>query len=117
MTNVNPNSIQIIPIDECTKIFEYDIYQKIEINRNQLVRIKHGNYEGDLAKVVYIEDPINKIYIELVPKIKMIILKIKMIIKLIIQKIKMALMLQHFQDKDPQFAQDKNFLMKIKIMV
>ena len=69
MTNVNPNSIQIIPIDECTKIFEYDKYQKIEINRNQLVRIKHGNYEGDLAKVVYIEDPINKIYIELVPRI------------------------------------------------
>ena len=69
MSNVNPNSIQIIPVDECTKIFEFDKFQKIDINSNQLVRIKHGNYEGDLAKVVYIEDPINKIYIALMPRI------------------------------------------------
>ena len=69
MSNVNPNSIQIIPVDECAKIFEFDKYQKIDINNNQLVRIKHGNYEGDLAKVVYIEDPINKIYIAIIPRI------------------------------------------------
>ena len=69
MSNVNPNSVQIIPVDECTKIFEFDKFHKININNNQLVRIKHGNYEGDLAKVVYIEDPINKIYIALIPRI------------------------------------------------
>ena len=69
MSNVNPNSVQIIPINERMQIFEFDKYQKVDINNNQLVRIKHGNYEGDLAKVVYIEDPINKIYISLVPRI------------------------------------------------
>lgn len=69
MSNVNPNSIQIIPIDERMQIFEFDKYQKVDINNNQLVRIKHGNYEGDLAKVVFIEDPINKIYISLIPRI------------------------------------------------
>ena len=68
-SNVNPNSVQIIPIDERMQIFEFDKYQKVDINNNQLVRIKHGNYEGDLAKVVYIEDPINKIYISLIPRI------------------------------------------------
>ena len=69
MSNVNPNSVQIIPIDERMQIFEFDKYQKVDINNNQLVRIKHGNYEGDLAKVVFIEDPINKIYISLIPRI------------------------------------------------
>ena len=69
MSNVNPNSLQIIPIDERVKIFEYDRLQRVDINNNQLVRIKHGNYEGDLAKVVYIEDAINKIYIALIPRI------------------------------------------------
>ena len=69
MSNVNPNSVQIIPINERMQIFEFDKYQKVDISTNQLVRIKHGNYEGDLAKVVYIEDPINKIYISLIPRI------------------------------------------------
>ena len=69
MSNVNQNSIQIIPVDESIKIFEYDKFQKVEIYNNQLVRIKNGNYEGDLAKVVYVEDPINKIYIALIPRI------------------------------------------------
>ena len=69
MSNVNQNSIQLIPINERMKVFEFDKFQKVDINNNQLVRIKHGNYEGDLAKVIYIEDPINKIYVSLVPRI------------------------------------------------
>ena len=69
MSNVNPNSIQLIPINERMKVFDFDKYQKVDINNNQLVRIKQGNYEGDLAKVIYIEDPINKIYVSLVPRI------------------------------------------------
>ena len=69
MSNVNQNSIQIIPLDERTKIFEFDKFHKVDISNNQLVRIKYGNYEGDLAKVIYIEDPINKIYIALIPRI------------------------------------------------
>jgi len=69
MSNVNPNSLQIIPIEERIKIFEYDKIQKVDIKNYQLVRIKHGNYEGDLAKVVYIEDAISKIYIAVIPRI------------------------------------------------
>ena len=69
MSNINPNTIQIIPIDERAKIFEYDQFHKVNISINQLVRIKHGNYEGDLAKVIYIEDPVNKIYIAFIPRI------------------------------------------------
>lgn len=69
MSNINQNSIQLIPLNERTKVFEFDKFQKVDIYNNQLVRIKHGNYEGDLAKVVYIEDPINKIYVALIPRI------------------------------------------------
>ena len=69
MSNVNQNSIQIIPIEERMQIFEFDKFQKVDICNNQIVRIKHGNYEGDLAKVIYIEDPINKIFIALIPRI------------------------------------------------
>lgn len=69
MTNVNQNSIQLVPINERMQIFEYDQAPKSEIYVNQLVRVKGGNYDGDLAKVVYVEDPVNKIHIALVPRI------------------------------------------------
>ena len=69
MSNVNQNSIQIIPIEERLQIFEFDKYQKVDIRYNQIVRVKYGNYEGDLAIVLDVEDPINKIIIALVPRI------------------------------------------------
>ena len=69
MSNVNHNSIQLVPVNQRPQIFQYDQKPKSEIFKNQLVRIKGGNYEGDLAKVVYIEDPVSKIYVALVPRI------------------------------------------------
>ena len=69
MSNVNQNSIQLVPINERPQIFEYDQAAKTEIFKNQLVRIKGGNYDGDLAKVVFIEDPMTKIFVALVPRI------------------------------------------------
>ena len=69
MSNVNHNSIQLVPVNQRPQIFQYDQKPKSELFKNQLVRIKGGNYEGDLAKVVYIEDPMNKIYVALVPRI------------------------------------------------
>ena len=69
MTNVYQNSIQLVPINERRQIFEYDQVPKTKIFPNQFVRIKGGNYDGDLAKVIYIEDPVNKIHIAIVPRI------------------------------------------------
>ena len=69
MSNVNHNSIQLVPVNQRPQIFQYDQRPKSELFKNQLVRIKGGNYEGDLAKIVYIEDPMNKIYVALVPRI------------------------------------------------
>ena len=69
MSNVNHNSIQLVPPSQRPQIFLYDQAPKTEVNKNQLVRIKGGNYDGDLAKVVYVEDPVNKIHVALVPRI------------------------------------------------
>ena len=69
MTNTYQNSIQVIPINERIKIFEYDKFQNINIKINQLVRVKNGNYKGDLAKIVHVQKPQNIIYIALLPRI------------------------------------------------
>ena len=69
MSNVNPNSIQLIPVVERPQIFEFEQTTKSEIFKNQIVRIRGGNYDGDLAKVIYVEDQVNKIHIALVPRI------------------------------------------------
>lgn len=52
-----------------TQVFNYDKIQKIDLKPKQWVRIKTGLYEGDLAQVVHVEDPLNKIYIRLIPRL------------------------------------------------
>ena len=69
MSNVNQNSIQLVPVQERPQIFEFDQAPKYDIFKNQLVRIKGGNYDGDLAKVIEVEDQMNKIHVVLVPRI------------------------------------------------
>lgn len=64
------NSIKIVPLTEMTQVFNFDQIQKVDLKPKQWVRIKTGFYEGDLAQVVHIEDPMNKVYIRLVPRIQ-----------------------------------------------
>jgi len=52
-----------------TQVFNFDKIQKVDLKPKQWVRVKTGLYEGDLAQVVHIEDPINKIYIRLIPRL------------------------------------------------
>lgn len=52
-----------------TQVFDYDKIQRVDIHPNQWVRIKSGIYEGDLAQVIAVEDPVNKIYVKLIPRI------------------------------------------------
>ncbi len=69
LTTLNERTIKIIPLNEMTQIFDFDKYKKINIQKNQLVRIKNGVYKDDLAKVIRVDDPINKIYIAVVPRV------------------------------------------------
>jgi transcription elongation factor SPT5 len=52
-----------------TKVFQYDKIQKVELKPKQWVRVKTGVYEGDLAQVIHVEDPISRVYIRLIPRI------------------------------------------------
>jgi transcription elongation factor SPT5 len=56
-------------MEEMTKIFNFDKFKKIDLKVEQWVRLKSGIYENDLAQIVYIEDPLTKIYIRLVPRL------------------------------------------------
>ena len=62
-------SIKIVPLNEMTQIFSYDKITKVDLKPKQFVRMKSGLYEGDLAQVIWVVDPINKIYIKLIPRI------------------------------------------------
>ena len=63
------NSIKIVPLTEMTQVFNLDQIQKVDLKPKQWVRIKNGLYEGDLAQIVHIEDPVNKIYVRIVPRL------------------------------------------------
>ena len=63
------NGIRVVPLTEMTSIFNYDKVEKLNIKSGMWVRVKSGLYEGDLAKVVEVEDPISRITIKLVPRI------------------------------------------------
>lgn len=52
-----------------TQVFNYDKLPKVEIRPKQWVRVKTGLYEGNLAQVIHVEDPINKILIRVVPRL------------------------------------------------
>ena len=70
LSNLRENSLKIVPINEMTQVFNYDKLAKVDIKPRQWVRMKSGLYEGDLAQVLNIEDPINKIYIRIIPRIQ-----------------------------------------------
>ena len=52
-----------------TQVFNYDLIQKVDLKPKQWVRMKTGLYENDLAQVISIEDPINRIFIRVVPRL------------------------------------------------
>lgn len=70
MSNLRENSIRIVPIGEMIQVFSFDKISKIDLKPKQWVRMKSGLYEGDLAQVVSIEDPINKIYVRIIPRLQ-----------------------------------------------
>ncbi len=63
------NSIKIVPLTEMTQVFNYDKIERLDIKPGKWVRMKFGIYEGDLAQVIDIEDPVSKIYVKLIPRL------------------------------------------------
>jgi transcription elongation factor SPT5 len=63
------NSIKIVPLAEMIAVFNFDKIEKIDLKAKQWVRIKTGEYQGDLAQVMLVEDQMNKIYVRLIPRL------------------------------------------------
>jgi transcription elongation factor SPT5 len=52
-----------------TQVFNYDKIERVDVKAGKWVRIKSGIFEGDLAQVIHVEDPVSKIYLKLIPRI------------------------------------------------
>ena len=52
-----------------TQVFNFDKIERVDIQKGRWVRIKSGIYEGDLAQVIAVDDPISRIFIKLIPRI------------------------------------------------
>lgn len=52
-----------------TQVFNFDKIERIDIQKGNWARLKSGIYEKDLAQVIYVDDPINRIYIKMIPRI------------------------------------------------
>lgn len=63
------NTIKIVPLTEMTQVFNYDKIDRIDVKPGKWVRVKSGVYEGDLAQVIHVEDPVSKIYVKLIPRL------------------------------------------------
>jgi transcription elongation factor SPT5 len=63
------NRIDVIPIPEMADVFNMDTVQKLPFKPGSFVRVKTGDYKGDLAQVVTIEDQRTKAVVKLVPRL------------------------------------------------
>jgi transcription elongation factor SPT5 len=52
-----------------TQVFNFDKIERVDIQKGRWVRLKSGIYQGDLAQVVAIEDPISRIFVKIIPRL------------------------------------------------
>lgn len=64
------NHIKIVPLSEMSKVFQFDKFDSVKLKNDQWVKIKTGDYEGDIGQIIGIQDPIKKIYVKLIPRMK-----------------------------------------------
>lgn len=53
-----------------TTLFNYDKIHKVNVKLGQFIKIKGGMYDGDLAQVLAVEDPIKRIIVKVIPRFK-----------------------------------------------
>ena len=66
---LNMNLIDIISVKEVTQIFTPDPTRNIDIQVGQFVRVKRGQYDGDLAIIQNFDDDFKKCLVKLVPRL------------------------------------------------
>jgi transcription elongation factor SPT5 len=64
-----PNSVNLVPLSEMSEVFNMDKVDKLPVSEGSFVRIKFGQYKGDLAQVVYVEKSSREITVKIVPRL------------------------------------------------
>ncbi|CAG9317770.1 unnamed protein product [Blepharisma stoltei] len=64
------NRISIVPIEEMVDVFSMDKSKKQTIEQGMFVRVKNGDYKGDLAQIVLVEEHRGKATVKLVPRLE-----------------------------------------------
>ncbi|VFQ97840.1 unnamed protein product [Cuscuta campestris] len=68
MRNIYPAKLMLVPIKEMTDVLSVES-KAVDLARDTWVRMKTGNYKGDLAKVVDVDNVSQKVTVKLIPRI------------------------------------------------
>ncbi|VFQ82413.1 unnamed protein product [Cuscuta campestris] len=68
MRNIYPAKLMLVPIKEMTDVLSVES-KAVDLARDTWVRMKTGNYKGDLAKVVDVDNVRQKVTVKLIPRI------------------------------------------------
>ena len=64
------NKITLVPISEMVDVFAMDKAKKLPIEKGSYVRIKSGDYKGDLAQIVHVEEHRGRALVKVVPRLE-----------------------------------------------
>lgn len=64
------NQVKLVPNNEMVEVFSMDKAQKIHLKEGAFVRIRSGDYKGDLAQIVSLEEHRGRAMIRVVPRLE-----------------------------------------------
>lgn len=70
MHMLSENRINLVPIGEMVDVFSMDKAKKVHLSKDMFVRIRSGDYKGDLAQVVNVEEHRGRALIRVVPRLE-----------------------------------------------
>lgn len=70
MHMLNEMRVNLVPIDEMVEVFSMDKAKKVNLKKGTFVRIRSGDYKGDLAQVVTVEEHRGRAMIRVVPRLE-----------------------------------------------
>lgn len=70
MHTIYDNRITIVPIEEMVDVFSMDKTKKQTLEPGMFVRIRSGDYKGDLAQIVSLEEHRGRATVKLVPRLE-----------------------------------------------
>ena len=70
MHMLSENRINLVPIGEMVDVFSMDKAKRTQLKKDMFVRIRSGDYKGDLAQIVNVEEHRGRALIRVVPRLE-----------------------------------------------